>query len=80
MTDKTASYKSNRGRPPNAVPKDDWHIHLDRDISLYFRLKYLDPLSQRMKQGAMSELVNRLLREEMRREQLSETLSPGQQS
>jgi hypothetical protein len=58
----------NFGRPPGNIPKDDLHLRADADVTLYFRMKFLDTFTGRPKVGAMSELVTRLLREEMNRE------------
>lgn len=66
----TETLKSNRGAPKQG-PKDDWHVSIDQTTSIYFRAKYLDPLTKTTRKGALSELVNRLLREELARDQAS---------
>lgn len=60
--------KSNRGRPRNPNRKDDWHVKVDPDLSVYFRMKNLDEFTKTTRIGSLSELINRLLREEMMRE------------
>lgn len=57
-----------RGRPPSTTRKDEWHINVEQDLSLHFRLKFFDEFTGRTRVGALSELVNRLLREEFMRE------------
>jgi hypothetical protein len=63
-----APYKSNRGAPKKAIPSDDWHVSVDLDLSTHFRLKHMDTFTGKTRKGALSELVNRLLREEYNRE------------
>lgn len=64
----TSPMKSNRGRPPSAIRKDDIHASIDQDVALFWRLQNVDPLTGKTKVGALSELINRLLREEMNRQ------------
>lgn len=60
--------KPARGRPANPIRKDDWHVKVDQELSVYFRMKFLDEFTQRTRLGELSTLVNRLLREERERE------------
>lgn len=60
--------KSNRGAPRSPIPKDDMHVSVDASVALHFRMKFLDPVTKATRKGALSELVNRLLREEMARD------------
>lgn len=59
--------KSNRGRPPATQPKDKWHVSVSMDVSIFWRMQFHDELTNAVRVGAMSELVDRLLRQEMLR-------------
>lgn len=52
-------------RPKRIQPTEEWHPLVDTDVALYFRTKYHDVMTGKVKKGALSALVNRLLRKEM---------------
>lgn len=58
------TFKSNRGRPASTTPKDDWHVKVEQELSVYFRSLFYDEFTGQTKKSAMSDLINRLLREE----------------
>lgn len=66
MTDARAN---NPGRPPRTQPTERWHIVVPTDLSLYFRLQCHDTLRNTTRVGALSGLVEKLLRQEMQRQQ-----------
>lgn len=68
MSSENNSLKSNRGRPKSTIPKDDWHVSIEQDVSIYWRVRGTDPFTGQVQKGFLSELATRLLREEMNRE------------
>lgn len=64
MSNADQPLKSNRGRPRNPVPKDDWHVAIERDVSLFWRMHFHDDFTGTTKKNELSNLVNRLLKEE----------------
>lgn len=65
--DPTAGFKSGPGRPPRAGGVDKWHVNIPTELALFWRVQLADPVTARMPNGAMSGLVERLLREEARK-------------
>jgi len=51
------------GRRPRAKPAIDRHIRLDQDLDAEVKEHLSDPVTGKLKQGAYSKLVERLLRE-----------------
>ncbi|MFM6926962.1 MAG: hypothetical protein ACKOX6_00770 [Bdellovibrio sp.] len=56
------------GRPAAPIPNDRWNVRVSPDVGVYWRTRFWDELSQQVRKGEMSKLVDRLLREEMNRE------------
>lgn len=54
---------SRTGRPPNTVPSTRWDVYLPVDIAAQIELLLLDPVRQKVKHGARSELIAQLLRD-----------------
>lgn len=52
-----------RGRPPFAVPKVEWAVMIPQPLAAQVELLLLDPLLDKPKHGARSELLEQLLRE-----------------
>lgn len=63
---------SNIGRPRSPIAKDKMHLNIDAEVALYWRMRFHDDFTNATKVGALSGLVNRLLREEMNREKQGE--------
>lgn len=59
--------KSNRGRPKNPVKRDEWHVRVDPEVSLFWRMFFHDEFTGTVRKNELSNLVTRLLREEMER-------------
>jgi hypothetical protein len=59
---------SNRGRPPNPQPTERIHVAIPTNVSVYYRMKFFDDLTQQMKKGELSKLIVRLLKEEAAKE------------
>jgi len=56
---------SGRGRPRNPIPRDELHVSIDQDVAVYWRLQFFDSFLGATQKGKLSELINRLLRDEM---------------
>ena len=52
-----------RGRKPHAVPKEMLRVYVDSELLLRIRLRFTDPLREKTRFGALSTLVESLLRE-----------------
>jgi len=59
--------KPRRGRPTSPIKRDDWHVKVEEDVSLFFRMLFHDTFTGATKKNALSDLVNRLLKEERAR-------------
>jgi hypothetical protein len=70
MDQGTVEYKRGPGRPAKPGGMDTWKIYLSMEVSYFFRSLLTDPNTNRIPQGEMSGLVERLLREEMARVKL----------
>lgn len=56
-------------RPKNLNPKKKTHLYLDQNLYDMWKVLLTDPTTGRIKYGALSDLTNRLLREELSRRQ-----------
>ena len=61
------AYKTGPGRPAKPGGTDRIHCSINMELGLFWRLQLLDPVTQRIPNGAISSLVERLLREEARK-------------
>lgn len=63
----TEEYKSNRGRPARQGGTWRFHCLIGGELALFWQMQLIDPLTGKIPHGALSGLVERLLREEARK-------------
>jgi hypothetical protein len=60
-------YRNKPGRPPRPGGTDPWKVYVPTDLANFHRLVLADPVTGKIPNGALSSLVERLLREEARK-------------
>jgi len=60
-------YRTGPGRPTKQGGTDRIHASINGELALFWRMQLLDPLTERIPNGAISSLIERLLREEARK-------------
>lgn len=59
------------GRKPKSVPTVEWKFHIPVDLAAEVELLLKDPLRERVKYGARSDLLERLLRDWIARQRIN---------